>query len=129
MLNFDEQIKTRNREVQGGRPLRIYKNALRSRTKKNAPTPSKAASDTQQSCLLPKIDLAADVFNLTLDLSKIEPHQKKKVRKKQQNFPSPNMQIPVQYRAKRAAVGAWVLLEPDKEEQTEGAVGGGGQNS
>ena len=39
------------------------------------------------------------------------------------------MQIPVQYRAKGAAVGAWVLLEPDKEEQTEGAVGGGGQNS
>ena len=26
-------------------------------------------------------------------------------------------------------MSAWVLLEPDKEEQTEGAVGGGGQNS
>ena len=32
------------------------------------------------------------------------------------------MQIPVQYRAKRAAVGAWVLLERNEEEQTEGAV-------
>ena len=29
-----------------------------------------------------------------------------------------------------AAVGAWVLLQPDEEEQTEGAaVGGGGQNN
>ena len=36
------------------------------------------------------------------------------------------MQIPIQYRAEGAAVGAWVLLEPNKEEQTEGAVGEGG---
>ena len=28
-----------------------------------------------------------------------------------------------------AAVGAWVLLERNDKEQTEGAVGGGGQNS
>ena len=37
------------------------------------------------------------------------------------------MRIPIQYRAEGAAVGAWVLLEPNnEEEQTEGAVGGGG---
>ena len=34
--------------------------------------------------------------------------------------------IPVQHRAEGAAVGAWVLLEPSKEEQTDGAVERGG---
>ena len=33
--------------------------------KETTQTPPKAASGTQQSCLLPKIDLAADVFKLT----------------------------------------------------------------
>ena len=36
------------------------------------------------------------------------------------------MQIPIQYSAEGAAVGAWVSLEPNEEEQAEGAVGGGG---
>ena len=36
------------------------------------------------------------------------------------------MQIPLQYRAEGAAVGAWVHLEQNKGEQTEGANGGGG---
>ena len=50
-----------------------------------------------------------------------------KYSKKKKNCPSPSMRIPIQYRAEGAAVGAWVLLEPNnEEEQTEGAVGGGG---
>ena len=37
------------------------------------------------------------------------------------------MQIPTQhYSAEGAAAGAWVLLEPNVEAQTEGAVGVGG---
>ena len=36
------------------------------------------------------------------------------------------MQTPIQYRAEVAAVGAWVLLEPNKKDQTEGVDGGDG---
>ena len=39
------------------------------------------------------------------------------------------MQTPMQYRAEGAAVVAWVLLEPNKEEQKEGEVEGGGVNN
>ena len=54
------------------------------------------------------------------------PHHIKKYSKKNKVPLSKHMQIPIQYRAEGAAVGAWVLLEPNKEEQTEGAVGEGG---
>ena len=38
------------------------------------------------------------------------------------------MQIPIQYREEGPALGAYVLLEPNEEEQTEGVVEGGGYN-
>ena len=45
---------------------------------------------------------------------------------KKQNFLSPSMKIPQQYRAEGAAGNPQALLEPHKEEQTDGSVGGGG---
>ena len=42
---------------------------------------------------------------------------------------SPSIQISIQYRAEGAAVGAWVLLQPNKEEHTEDSVEGGGRTT
>ena len=40
------------------------------------------------------------------------------------------MRTPIQYGAEAsAAMAAWVFLEPNEEERTEGAVEGGGQNN
>ena len=40
VLNFKKQIGNINREVQGGRPLRIYQNALRPKIIRNCPNTS-----------------------------------------------------------------------------------------
>ena len=39
---------------------------------------------------------------------------------------STSIKIPIRYGSGGAALGAWLQLESDEEEQTEGAVRGGG---
>ena len=55
---------------------------------------------------------------------------KKKLLKKNRTFClSKRANTHTQYRAEGAAVGAWVLLQPNKEEHTEDSVEGGGRTT
>ena len=65
-------------------------------------------------------------INYLICQKKIRTKWKKRYSSKLKNFPFPSLQIPIQYRTEGAAVGAWVFLDPKKEEQTGSAVGGGG---